>query len=413
MSIIKKPPAVDFSQIRNDFPIFKKMNCGKPLVFLDTAASAQKPQQVIDAVSHFYSTHYANIHRGIYSLSAKATELYEETRSIVKNFIHAGSNEEIIFVRGATEGINLVAQSFGMTNWQTGDEIILSEMEHHSNIVPWYFLKERHGITLKIIPVTDRGELDLDVYRQLFSAKTKMVAVTHASNVLGTINPVKEMTSIAHTHGVPILIDGAQAAPHLSIDVKDLDCDFYVFSGHKLYGPTGVGILYGKKKWLTKMPPYQGGGSMIETVSFDKITYAPLPQKFEAGTPDIAAVIGFGAAIRYIQNIGLENLIAHDQELLRFTEEELVKIPGLRMIGTAHPRVGVFSFVMDSIHPHDIGTVLDHEGVAVRAGHHCAMPLMERFKVPAVIRVSLGVYNNEEDIRALITALHLVKRMFA
>lgn len=397
---------------RDDFPILNQHNRGKPIVYLDSAASAQKPKPVIDALANFYVGDYANIHRGIYELSERSTKLFENAREKIKQFIHAAHADEIVFVRGATEGINLVAQSFGSSRWQAGDEIILSEMEHHSNIVPWYFLKEKMGLVLKIVPVTDDGSIDIEAYKKLFSSRTKMVALNHASNVMGVISPVKKLTTIAHEHDVPVLLDGAQAVPHMPVDVQDIDCDFYVFSGHKLYGPTGIGVLYGKKTWLDAMPPYQGGGGMIETVAFSHITYAKAPQKFEAGTPDIAGVVGLHAAIDYLQSIGMENIAAHEQTLLQHAEPALQAIPGLRIIGTAHPKVGVISFVLDGIHPHDLGTVLDHEGIAVRAGHHCAMPLMERFKVPATVRASFGVYNNEKDINALIDAIHLAKRLF-
>lgn len=402
----------DFELLRQDFPILQQLNRGKPIVYLDSAASAQKPQQVVKAISDFYLKDYANIHRGIYELSERATALYEETRERVKQFIHASHAEEVVFVRGTTEGINLVAQSFARKRFQAGDEIIISGMEHHSNIVPWYLLKDEIGIEIKIIPVTDAGSLDIDVYKSLFSSRTKMVAISHASNVIGRINPVKEMTAIAHEYHVPVLIDGAQAIPHLPVDVKDIDCDFYVFSGHKLYGPTGTGVLYGKKTWLDRMPPYQGGGGMIETVAFSNITYAKTPNKFEAGTPDIAGVVGLNAAIKYLESIGMNNVLMHEQELLQYAESALLSISGLRILGSLKPKVGVISFVFDDIHPHDIGTVLDHEGIAIRAGHHCAMPLMERFKVPATLRASLGLYNNKTDIDALVSAIHLAKRIF-
>jgi cysteine desulfurase/selenocysteine lyase len=398
---------------RRDFPILQSSNRGKPLIFLDSAASAQKPKAVIDAIADFYAKDYANIHRGIYELSERATQRYEDARVRVKTFINAKQAEEIIFVKGTTEGINLVAQTVGRLNWQAGDEVILSTMEHHSNIVPWYLLRQQVGIVLKVIPVNDEGALDLDAYQKLFSPRTKMVAVTHASNVLGTINPVKEMASVAHAHGVPILLDGAQAVPHMVVDVQALDCDFYVFSAHKLYGPTGVGVLYAKKALLDTMPPYQGGGGMIETVSFAKITYAKTPQKFEAGTPDMGGVVGLHVAIDYVQAIGMAAIFKHEQALLNYAEPKLLAIPGLRIIGTVKPKVGVISFVLADIHPHDIGTVLDHEGIAIRAGHHCAMPLMERFQVPATVRVSFGVYNTEQDIDALIAAILLAKRLFA
>jgi cysteine desulfurase/selenocysteine lyase len=402
----------DFTRIRDDFPILQANQKGQQLVYLDSGASAQKPRPVIAAVETFYAQHYANIHRGIYELSARATKMYEDVRQVVADFISARQPEEIVFVRGTTEGINLIADTISR-DWQQGDEVILTEMEHHSNIVPWYLLKDRIGIVLKIIPVTDEGQLDMQAYQQLFSSRTKLVAVTHASNVLGTINPVKAMTATAHANGVPILVDGAQAVPHMPVDVQDLDCDFYVFSAHKLYGPTGVGVLYGKKVWLDKLPPYQGGGDMIETVAFDKVTFAKAPHKFEAGTPDIAGVIGLSIALQYLKNIGLQSVFEHEQKLLAYATPRLRSIPGLQILGTTSPKVGVISFVIDGIHPHDIGTVLDHENIAIRAGHHCAMPLMERFKVPATVRASFGVYNHEGDIDALFAGLQLAKRLFA
>lgn len=401
-----------FPQLQNDFPLLKETNRGKPVIYLDSAASAQKPLPVIQAMSDFYLQDYANIHRGIYELSERATRLYESVRDTVKSFINANSREEIIFVRGATEGINLVAQSLGRVQWKAGDEIILSEMEHHSNIVPWVMLKEQIGIELKIIPVTDAGEMDVEAYKKLFTPRTKMVAITHASNVLGTINPIKEMSRIAHEHQVYVLIDGAQAVPHMPVNVQELDCDFYVFSAHKLYGPTGIGVLYGKKSLLDKMPPYQGGGDMIETVAFDKVTFAHVPHKFEAGTPDIAGAIGLQAAICYLQTIGMQAVFDHEQVLLAYAQPKLLEVPGLRLIGTAKEKVGVISFVLDDIHPHDVGTVLDHEGIAVRAGHHCAMPLMERYKLSATVRASFGIYNHEADIDALIKGIQLAKRLF-
>lgn len=401
------------SSIRSDFPILQQSNRGQPLVYLDSAASAQKPRQVIDAISHFYNHDYANIHRGIYELSERATKLFENTRKLVKEFIHAQHAEEIIFVRGTTEGINLIAQSLGRSHWQAGDEVIVSGMEHHSNIVPWYLLQQQIGIVIKVIPVLDNGTLDMDAYKKLFSARTKLVAVNHASNVLGTINPIRDITAIAHAHQVPVLVDGAQAVPHMPVDVTALDCDFYVFSAHKLYGPTGIGILYGKKALLESMPPYQGGGDMIETVAFDNVTFAKLPHKFEAGTPDIAGVVGLQAAIRYIHNLGMESIFQHEQALLAYAVPRLLAVKGLRIIGTAPEKVGVISFVIEDIHPHDISTVLDHAGIAVRAGHHCAMPLMERFDVPATVRASFGIYNSEKDVDALLEALQTAKRIFS
>ncbi len=397
---------------RQDFPIFKQLIHGKPLVYLDSAASSQKPQCVIDAIVNYYQQDHANIHRGVYELSERATRKYEQARQRVQQFIHAAHAHEIIFVRGATEAINLVAQTYGRAQCKPGDEIILSAMEHHSNLVPWQMLSEQCGVVLKIIPISDAGEIDLAAYKKLFSARTKLVAVAHASNVLGTINPIKEMVNIAHEHNVPVLVDGAQALPHLPVDVQDLDCDFYVVSAHKAYGPTGIGALYGKEKLLENMPPYQGGGSMIETVSLTKATYAKSPYKFEAGTPNIAGAMGFAAALEYLQNIGMQNIAVHEQALLKVATEKLTAIPGLRMIGTAKNKVGVISFVLDGVHPHDIGTILDHEGIAVRAGHHCAMPLMERFAIPACTRASFGIYNSQQDVDALVAGLHEVKRLF-
>jgi cysteine desulfurase/selenocysteine lyase len=402
----------DFNSHRHDFPALAGTNRGKPLVYLDSASSAQKPQIVIDAMSKFYSHDYANIHRGIYELSERASALYEQARTDVATYINANA-DEIVLTSGTTHAINMVAQSFGRAFWQAGDEVIISELEHHSNIVPWVQLKDQIGIVLKVIPVQDDGSLDMQVYESLFSARTKLVAVTHVSNVIGTINLIRDMVMLAHANDVPVLVDGAQAVPHLPVDVAELDCDFYVFSAHKLYGPTGIGALYAKRALLAKMPPYQGGGGMIETVSFSNVTYAPSPQKFEAGTPNIAAAIGLSAAIHYVSKIGMQHIADHELALLDEAESRLKEIEGLRLIGTARPKAGVLSFVMDDIHPHDLGTILDHEGVAIRAGHHCAMPLMERFCVPATVRVSFGIYNQASDIDALIDALHLAKRMFA
>ncbi|TAK76240.1 MAG: cysteine desulfurase [Gammaproteobacteria bacterium] len=397
---------------RDDFPILQEKNRNKPVVYFDSASSAQKPRQVVEAMRDFYYRGYANIHRGIYELSERSSQLYENSRERVKQFIHAADIDEIVFVRSTTEGINLVAQAYGRTHWQAGDEVIVSEMEHHSNIVPWYLLKEQIGIELKVIPVAEDGTLDMATYQTLFSPRTKLVTVTHASNVLGTINPIQEITAIAHAHHVPVLVDGAQAVPHLPVDVQALDVDFYLFSGHKLYGPSGVGVLYGKKKYLAAMPPYHGGGGMIETVSFSQITFAKTPHKFEAGTPDIAGVIGLHAAMDYVDSIGMEAIFAHSQTLLAYAQPQLAAIPGLRILGTAPAKVGVISFTIDGIHPHDLGTVLDHEGIAVRAGHHCAQPLMERFGVPATVRVSFGIYNSKEEIDKLVAAIHLAKRLF-
>ncbi len=397
---------------KNDFPIFKQTIHGKPLVFLDSSSTSQKPQCVIDAISNYYAHDHANVHRGIYELSERATRLYEKTRKKTQWVINAAHAHEIIFTRGATESINLVAQSYGRAHFKAYDEIILSVMEHHSNIVPWQLLQDQFGIKLKIIPITDTGELDLTAYEKLFSPQTKMVAITHASNVLGTINPLKEIIEMAHAKKVPVLVDGAQSFPHMSVDVQALDCDFYAFSSHKAYGPTGVGVLYGKTALLEKMPPYQGGGSMIEKVSFEKSTYAPLPYKFEAGTPAIADVVGFYSALDYLEKIGMKNIAQHESELLAYATSKLATIPGLKMIGTAKEKVGVISFVLEDIHPHDIGTILDHEGIAIRAGHHCAMPLMDRYKIPACVRASFGLYNTKEDIDALMLGMEKVHEVF-
>jgi cysteine desulfurase/selenocysteine lyase len=398
--------------IRADFPILNQSIHGKPLVYLDSSATSQKPQHVISVLQKYYEQDNANVHRGVYTLSERATRAYEKTREKVREFINAKQTNEIIFVNGTTEGINLVAQSFGRSQFQAGDEVIISAMEHHSNIVPWQMLRDQCGIVLRVIPIFDSGELDLTAYQNLFSDRTKLVAVAHASNMLGTINPIKEMIAFAHQRQVPVLVDGAQAFPHVPVDVQELDCDFYVFSAHKAYGPTGLGVLYGKEKILETMPPYQGGGYMIETVSFDKTTYNTLPYKFEAGTPNISAVIGFHAALEYMQQIGMHDIAAHEQELLHYATEQLAAISGLTILGNAKQKVGVISFVLKDVHPHDIGTVLDHQGIAVRAGHHCAMPLMERYQVPATVRASFGVYNTREDIDVLVAGLHEVKRLF-
>ena len=362
---------------KKDFPLLNQKINGKPFVYLDSGASSQKPNCVIDAVAHYYQNDHANVHRGAYELSERATYLYERSRQKVQKLMNAAHAHEIIFTRGTTDSINLVAQSYGRAAFKSGDEVILSVMEHHSNIVPWQLLQEQMDITLKIIPVSEIGELDLDSYEKLFSSKTKIVAVTHVSNVLGTINPLKKIIDIAHSKKVPVLVDGAQAFPHMPVDVQALDCDFYAFSAHKAYGPTGVGILYGKAHLLQKMPPYQGGGSMIEQVSFQKTTYSPLPYKFEAGTPNIAGVVGFYHALDYLEKIGMETLLQQEKILLDYATEKLMAISGLKLIGTAKNKIGVLSFVLETIHAHDIATVLNHEGIAIRAGHHCAMPLME------------------------------------
>lgn len=399
--------------IKNDFPILEQKIHGNNLVYLDSGATSQKPQCVIQALQNYYLNDNANIHRGVHELSMRATRGYEKTRIQTQKFINAKHAHEIIFVKSTTEAINLVAQSYARTNCKAGDEIIISTMEHHANILPWQLLNDQCGTVLRVIPISDTGELDIEAYEKLFSSRTKMVAVTHASNVLGTINPIRKLSDIAHAHGVPILVDGAQAFPHLPVDVQALGCDFYAFSAHKAYGPTGLGVLYGRSELLEAMPPYQGGGYMIETVTFYKSTYNKLPYKFEAGTPNISAVIAFGVALDYLNSLGMENIASHEQKLLAYATQLLSAMPEIKLIGTAKDKVGVISFVMEGIHPHDIGTILDHQGIAVRAGHHCAMPLMARFKVQAMVRVSLGLYNSEKDIDALVLGLQEVKRVFA
>ncbi len=403
----------DVEEARRDFPILREKVRGKPLVYLDNAATSQKPQVVIETLQKYYSLENANIHRGIHFLSERATQAYEDARAKVGGFLNAAESREIIFVRGTTEGINLVAQSYGRKFIGEEDEIILSAMEHHSNIVPWQILCEQVGARLRVIPMNDDGELLIDEYERLLSDRTKLVAVTHLSNALGTINPVKQIIQIAHHRGVPVLVDGAQAAPHLKVDVRDLDCDFYAFSGHKLYGPTGVGVLYGRASLLDAMPPYQGGGDMISSVTFEKTLYNVLPYKFEAGTPNIAGGIGLGAAIDYLSQVGLELVAAYERELLDYAAEAVSTISGVRIIGTAREKAGVLSFVLDGVHAHDIGTILDQEGIAIRTGHHCSMPVMQRFGVPATARASLAFYNTREEVNALVGAIHNVKRMFS
>ena len=404
---------LDVERIRSDFPILQQQVHGKPLVYLDNAATAQKPRSVIDAVSRHYEADNANIHRGVHELSIRATEHYERTRLRVQRFLGAARPEEIVFVRGATEAINLVAQSFCRPRLTTGDEIVISEMEHHSNIVPWQILCEQTGATLRVIPMNDDGELILEEYERLLGSRTRLVAVTHVSNALGTINPVREMIETAHKHGIPVLLDGAQAAPHLAIDVRELDCDFYAVSSHKMFGPTGVGALYGRFDLLDAMPPYQGGGEMIKSVTFEKTTYNDLPGKFEAGTPNIAGAIGFGAAVDYLNEIGLDNIAAYEHELLDHATRALTAIPEVRLIGTAKHKAAVVSFVVEGIHPHDVGTVLDREGIAIRTGHHCAQPVMQHFKVPATSRASFAFYNTRDEIDALAAGLRNVIEVFA
>ncbi|MBI4527619.1 MAG: cysteine desulfurase [Deltaproteobacteria bacterium] len=402
----------DVRRIREDFPILKRRVHGRPLVYLDNAATSQKPQVVIDALTRYYAEENSNIHRGVHFLSEQATNAYESARAKARDFINAKEAREIIFVRGTTEGINLVAQSYGGKFVRKGDEIVISAMEHHSNIVPWQMLCEQVGAKLRVIPINPEGELLVDEYKAVLNKRTKLVSVAHVSNALGTINPVKEIIEIAHAWNVPVLVDGAQAAPHLTVDVQDLDCDFYAFSGHKLYGPTGIGILYGKERWLEAMPPYQGGGDMISLVTFEKTHYNVLPFKFEAGTPHIAGGIGLGSAIDYLRAIGMDAIAAHERELLAYGTTALSAIKGLRIIGTAKEKAGVISFVLDGAHPHDIGTILDQQGVAIRAGHHCAMPVMQRFALPATARASFAMYNTQEEIDLLVEAIDKVIEVF-
>ncbi len=405
--------ALDVDNIRADFPILQRRVHDLPLVYLDNAASSQMPQAVIERWVHYQQNEHANVHRAVHALSEIATREYEGARDKVARFIHARESREIIFTRGTTDGINLVMHGFGRAFIQQGDEIILSAIEHHSNIVPWQMLCEEKGARLRIIPMNDAGELLLDEYEKLFNTHTKFVALAHVSNALGTVNPVREMIRTAHQHGSPVLIDGAQAAPHMAVDVQELDCDFYAFSGHKMCGPTGIGVLYGKAEWLEKMQPYQGGGDMILSVTFEKTTYNAIPYKFEAGTPPIAAAITLGAAIDYLSNIGMERIAQHEKTLLNYATTQLRQVKGVRLIGTAQEKAAVLSFTLDGIHPHDVGTLLDLEGIAIRAGHHCAQPVMQRFGVPATARASFAFYNTYTEVDALIVGIHKVQKVFA
>lgn len=404
-------PTFDVMRLRGDFPILERRVHGKPLVYLDNAATSQKPRCVIEREARYYAETNANVHRGIHSLSQEATDAYEGARDEVQRFVNAAKREEIVFVRGTTEAINLVAASFGQ-RLKPGDEILITGMEHHSNIVPWQLLCERSGAVLRIASITDAGELNLESFERRLGPQTRIVAITHVSNALGTINPVREMITLAHAHGAVALVDGAQAAPHLPVDVQALDCDFYAFSGHKLYGPTGIGVLYGKAALLESMPPWQGGGDMIRQVTFARSTWNDLPYKFEAGTPNIAGAIGLGAAINYVAGIGLDAIAAHEHALLQHATALAPEVPGLRLIGTAPEKSGILSFVLDDVHAHDVGTILDHEGVAVRTGHHCAMPVMERFGVPATVRASFALYNTAAEVDALFAALVKVREVF-
>jgi cysteine desulfurase/selenocysteine lyase len=408
---VTSPAPLDVACLRLDFPILRQTMHGKPLVYLDNAATSQKPQRVIDREARYYAEINANIHRGVHTLSQQATEAYEAARDAVRRFINAAHSEEIVFVRGTTEAINLVASSYA-GRFEPGDEILITEMEHHSNIVPWQLACERTGAVLQVAPIDDSGELILEEFERLLGPRTKLVALTHLSNALGTINPVRRVIELAHARGIPVLVDGAQAVAHLKVDVQALDCDFYAFSAHKLYGPTGVGVLYGKRALLEAMPPYQGGGDMIRQVTFRKTTYNDLPYKFEAGTPNIAGVIALGEAIDYVGSVGLDAIADHERDLLAYATAQASTTPGLRLIGTAKDKASILSFVVDGVHPHDVGTILDCEGVAVRAGHHCAMPVMERFNVTSTVRASFAAYNTREEVDALFLAIGKAQEAF-
>jgi cysteine desulfurase / selenocysteine lyase len=414
MSTAAKEAALsyDVGAIRRDFPILAREVYGKPLVYLDNAASAQKPEAVIRAERDVYEKCYANIHRGVHWLSVHATDAYDAAREKARAFINAADTREIIFVRGTTEAVNLVAQTYGRARVRAGDEILITGLEHHSNIVPWQLLSEEKGAALRVAPLTDSGEVDLDAMERLITPRTRIVSVAHLSNALGTVLPIRHIVEMAHARGVPVLVDGAQAVPRMSVDVRALDCDFYAFSSHKVYGPTGVGVLYGRTELLEAMPPYQGGGDMIRSVTFEQTTFNVLPYKFEAGTPNIAGGIAFGAALDYVSGIGLASIEAHERDLLEYATASVSEIPGLRIIGTAREKAGVLSFVLDRVHPHDIGTVLDREGIAIRTGHHCAQPVMDRFGIPATARASFGLYNTREEVDALVRAIHKAIGMF-
>ena len=402
----------DITKVREDFPILKQEVHGKPLVYLDSAATSQKPQVVIDALVRYYTTENSNVHRGVHSLSEWATRDYEGARAKIRQYLNAADDREIVFVRGTTEGINLVARSYGAEHVGEGDEVIISTMEHHSNIVPWQILCQERGAHLRVIPINDDGELLMDEYEKLLSPRTKLVSIVHLSNSLGTINPIERIVEMAHARGVPVLVDGAQSTPHMEIDVQKLGCDFFVFSGHKLFGPTGIGVLYGKGELLESMPPYQGGGDMIKSVTFEKTLYNSLPYKFEAGTPNIAGAIGLGTAIDYVTGLGLASISAYEAELLEYGTQRLSAIEGLRLIGTAREKASILSFVYDGAHPHDIGTILDSEGVAIRTGHHCTQPLMQRYGVAATARASLAFYNTKSDIDTLVKGIYKVIEVF-
>lgn len=402
----------DINKVREDFPILSRQIYGKPLVYFDNGATTQKPLCVLDAMRNEYLNVNANVHRGVHYLSQQATDLHEAARETVRKFINAPKVEEVIFTRGTTESLNLVVSSFGDRFLSEGDEVIVSVMEHHSNIVPWQLLAAKKGIAIKVIPMTDEGDVIMEEYEKLFNEKTRIVSITQVSNVLGTINPVKEMIRIAHEHEVPVMVDGAQSTPHMKVDVQDLDCDFFAFSGHKIYGPTGIGVLYGKEKWLDEMPPYQGGGEMIESVSFEKTTFEKLPFKFEAGTPDYVATHGLATALNYVTELGLGNIFAHEQELTRYAMEQMKEIPGMRLFGTSQHKDAVISFLVGDIHHLDMGTLLDRLGIAVRTGHHCAEPLMHRLGISGTVRASFALYNTKEEVDALVAGIKRVSQMF-
>ena len=412
MTVETSPPALDVARIRGDFPILAQRVHGHPLVYLDNANTTQKPRAVLDALTRYYAEDNANVHRSTHLLSERATRAYEGARARVQRLLHARDSREIVFTRGCTEAINLVASSWGRTHLRPGDEVVVTWMEHHSNIVPWQLVAEQTGARLRVVPITDAGELDLDAYAAAQRGPVKIAAIIHVSNALGTINPVREMIALAHARGIPVLVDGAQAIPHLGVDVQQLDCDFYAFSAHKMYGPTGIGALYGKAAVLEKMPPYQGGGDMIASVTFEKTTYNVLPYRFEAGTPNIAGVVGFGAAVDYLRALPIEAIVRHEHDLLQYATARLEAVPGVRIIGRAREKAGVVSFVMDNVHPHDIGTILDREGIAIRTGQHCTQPIMDRFCIPATARASFAIYNTRDDVDALAAGLVAVHDVF-
>jgi len=402
----------DIEKVRADFPILHQQAHGHPLVYLDNAATSQKPRAVIEAITRYYEFDNSNIHRGVHYLSERATREFEEARKVIQQFLGAAHASEVIFVRSATEAINLVVQTYGRVHVNAGDEVLITAMEHHSNIVPWQMLCEEKRAHLKVASINERGELKLDEFERLLSPRTKIVAVAHVSNALGTVNPVKQIAQMAHARDIPVLVDGAQAVPHMAVDVQDLDCDFYAFSGHKMYGPTGVGVLYGKQALLEAMPPYQGGGDMISSVTFEKTTFNRVPHKFEAGTPDMSGAVGLRAAVEYLNHLGMDNIAAHEHELLAYATAAVSAIPGVRLIGTARKKASVLSFVMEGVHPHDIGTILDQEGIAIRTGHHCAQPVMAYFGVDATARASFGLYNTKGEVDALVTGINKVKEVF-